>query len=164
MRQANKCTKRSVNRKEIHLQMRENLARPRRGASNRSCSSADDETDTEPDKSDETRTIVSTSESTSEIRTIQTTTAIVPQEVTEKRTVSNCLISTITHSEDGSTRFIPKDFFYKQDQRVNQVCKKKYEDHWVKLRTEIEQEIDQDLKLRMVRRAQQVGLYLKDQN
>ena len=78
--------------------------------------------------------------------------------------MNNCLISTITQSVDGQTRFIPKDFLYKVDPRVNGEYKKQYNKDWLELRNEIEREMDQDIQLRRVRRAQQVGLYVIDEN
>ena len=47
-----------------------------------------------------------------------------------------------------------QSFFYKADQRVNDDYKRKYDKDWFALGDEIEKEIDEDLKLRMVRRAQ----------
>ena len=60
--------------------------------------------------------------------------------------MNNCLISTITHSVDGQTRFIPKDYFIKFDQRVNAEYKTQYNKEWLEMRNEIEREIDQDIQ------------------
>ena len=106
-------------KRKIYKQLRENMKQSRRGVTNDNESSEDEDTETEPEEEENGRTIVTENDSTIGIRTVTTTAAVVPQEVTEKRTMSNCLISTITQSVDGQTRYIPKDFFYKADQRVN---------------------------------------------
>ena len=148
----------SANRQKRHQickQVRDKMRNPTSGVPKDTEWSEDDETetDTEDENEDNGRTIVSGNDSSIGIRTVATT-AIVPQEVTEKRTMKNCLISTITQSVDGQTRFIPKDFFYEVDQRVNGEYKKQCNKEWMEMQNEIDTEIDQDIKLRMVRRAQ----------
>ena len=159
----------SANRQKRHQickQVRDKMRNPISGVPKDTESSEIDEneTDTEDENEDNGRTIDSENDSSIGIRTVATTAAIVPQEVTEKRTMNNCLISTITHSVDGQTRFIPKDYFIKFDQRVKAEYKTQYNKEWLEMRNEIEREIDQDIQLRMVRRAQQVGLYVIDEN
>ena len=122
----------------------------------------EEETETEEEEEEERTkpTVVSNSNSNDGNGLDTADTIVVPKEVTKNRTISNCLISTITQSVDGNPRYIPKDFFYRADQRINTDYKNKYKKDWLAMRDEIEKEIDEDLKLRMVRRAQQVGLSL----
>ena len=62
---------------------------------------------------------------------------IIPLEDTEKKTIANCLISTIIHSATSDTRYIP--FKYKDQ----------IEDDWKNLRAEIKSEIDDNVKLKI---------------
>ena len=153
-------------RRKLNKRLWELAQQPRRGIRNTIESSDEEETETEPedDNDDNQKTVVSENDSCIAEKTVATTAAIVPQEITENRTMSNCLISTITQSVDGKTRFIPKDYFLKFDQRVNMEYKTKDKKKWLNMRNEIEKEINQDIILRMVRRAQQVGLYFLDEN
>ena len=84
--------------------------------------------------------------------------AEVPAEIQEKNSVNNCLISTITNSVIGDTRYIPKDYFYNKKQKINQMYKKSDGEKWESLRSEIETEIETYLQLKMVRRAQELDL------
>ena len=79
------------------------MQQPRRGIRNTIESSDEEETESEPedDIDDNQKTVVSENDSCIGDQTIATTAAIVPQEITENRTMSNCLISTITQSVDG---------------------------------------------------------------
>ena len=154
-------------RRKLNKKIWKIAQQPRRGIIPTPLESSDEsETETEPedDNEDNPKTVVSESDTCIAKKTVATTAAIVPQVITEKRTMSNCLISTITQSVDGKTRFIPKDYFLKFDQRVNMEYKTKDNKKWVNMRNEIEKEINQDIILRMVRRAQQVGLYFVDES
>ena len=84
----------------------------------------DEEEEDEPPNS---KSIVFLSDSTNDLRTVTKAAIVVPEEVTPKRAVNNCVISTMTFNQDGKTICIPKDFFYKQDPRVNGVLKKVWE-------------------------------------
>ena len=131
-------------------------------ANNNQQEDEDEDTVTEDEGESIKVTVVSQTNTNEANKKMAPVPTVVPTEVTEKRTISNCLISTITQSVDGNPRYIPKDFFYRADQRVNTEYKEKYKDDWLKMRDEIENEIDEDLKLRMVRRAQQVGLCVNE--
>ena len=116
--------------KHTYKEVRENIKHGRRGVENNPEENEevdddvdDEEEDNEPPSS---KSIVSLSDSTNDLRTVTKAAIVAPEEVTPNRTVNNCLISTITFSQDGNSRFIPKDFFYKQDQRVNEEYKRKY--------------------------------------
>ena len=112
--------------KRVYKGVRENMKRGRRGVENNTKDDEDEDDKKEEDESPNSKSIVSLSDSTNDLRTVIKAAIVVPEEVTPNRTVNNCLISTITFSQDGNSRFIPKDFFYKQDQRVNEEYKRKY--------------------------------------
>ena len=155
--QSNNNEKRKKKRR-TYATLRAQMKEPRKGLPADNASQEESDTETENEDEETRVTIVSRNDTNEEKETVPVSTAIVPQEITKNRTMSNCLISTITQSVEGNARFIPKDFFYKADQRVNLVYKEQYNNDWIALRDEIEKEIDEDVKLRMIRRAQQVGL------
>jgi hypothetical protein len=90
--------------------------------------------------------------------------ARVPAEFQQKNSVNNCLISTITNSVIGDTRYIPKDYFSNKRQKINQMYKKSDGEKWESLHSEIETKIETYLQLKMVRRAQGLDGKVEKQN
>ena len=72
------------------------------------------------------------------------------------------VVSTITETTDYTR--IEKDYFVTCAQHVNKKMKERDGDIWKELRRGVQKSIDEDLKLMMILRSQEVGLKIKTEN
>ena len=75
---------------------------------------------------------------------------------------TSSVVSTITDTTDYT--HIEKDYFVTCAQHVNKAMKERDGDIWKELRKGVQNSIDEDLKLMMILRSQEVGLKIKIEN